>query len=87
MITPVQCGSLMQMATEISVGTAQIVTPRGMTIPRHIHGHTVAFDQWEPTKLLLAYDLLVNVQVTTKAFIHAVVKKVARNIEYQWQCP
>ena len=29
----------------------------------------------EPTKLLIAYDLLVNVQVTTAATIPAVVKE------------
>ena len=53
MITPVQCGSLMQMTTEISAGTAQIVTSQGISLL----GHTVELDQWEPIKLLIAYDL------------------------------
>ena len=54
MITPVQCGSLMQLAPEISAGTAQIVTPRG----RSMLGHSMGLEEWEPTKLLIAYNLL-----------------------------
>ena len=44
MITPVQCGSLMQLATEISVGTAQIMTTYRMTTPGQIIGHMVELE-------------------------------------------
>ena len=71
-ITAVQCGSLVDLATEISAGTAPIVTP----LAYYIIGKSVELD--ECRKLLIAY--LIPPKLTIKQSIYRKIKRKNQTI-------